>query len=314
MLLVRDPFPSSAPRQLSLFPDGHELQAQALVALDDLDVAHARRWLERARPRSQGLPNFKLISDALDVLAPAVQAGGSDEDIARVVVAVQAGWQQGRVSHAVAGFIDETVGRFWGRSTARDVVFLDADQVVHRGLLDLLNKNAAAAERTLSASLLGAHGNRADLWGYLGDANLHLGRPDRANACWVRALLLGANHADFLRCKMERLVQLDQELRRVHPGPVARERVLSHAWLLHVLDIPPRNDWLDAHRERLDAETAASVSAHAPARLRRFAYLLYLDRTQPSAVDVERREEMAALAPDLFHAFIGACAERERSG
>ena len=65
---------------------------------------------------------------------------------------------------------------------------------------------------------------------------------------------------------------------------------------------------------RLHAETRADAASPAELRCRRFAFLLYLDRSCPAGtVDVDRREEMQALDLDLFNSFMAECHRREAS-
>ena len=75
--------------------------------------------------------------------------------------------------------------------------------------------------------------------------------------------------------------------------------------------MPPDNGWLDAHAARLRAHTAIRASSDASARARRFALLLYLDRSRkPGDCEVAEREEMQELAPDLFERFVAVLRER----
>ena len=196
-----------APRQLSLFPEGHELQAQALAALSDLDVSRARRWLDRLRGQSRGLPNVQIIDAAVALLDSALPSGRSAEDLARALRMAHATWHEGRLSRAVAEFVDQTIARFWAKGL-RGAAFLDAEQRVHRGVLDLVLGDVIAADRHLRRSLEGEFAHRADLWGYLGDAALARGRADQANACYVRALVLAPTDVDLLRIRMPALRQL----------------------------------------------------------------------------------------------------------
>ena len=69
-----------------------------------------------------------------------------------------------------------------------------------------------------------------------------------------------------------------------------------------MLTVPPENEWL----------RPASLAGGACQR--RFARLLYLDRSRPpGAADVAEREEMQLIDPDLFRRFIDACAKSERA-
>jgi hypothetical protein len=301
------------PLQLSLFPDAYELQAAALVALRDLDVPCARKLLDRVRQQDPRLVNLAVIHMALCLLESTLPPGrpGAPE-LALVVQATHDEWLHGRLLEASAHFVDETVARYWRRLGSAEP-FLDPGRRVHRGVLDLVLGDGSAARFHLEASLRDGLEHRGDLWCRLGDAMMLLDRADEANACYVRALLLSATGVDLLRTRLRPLAAIHAELRRVLPEERARELLFVEAWLRGVLDVPPENCWLDGQMAQLEARSAADPTSAPPKRHRRFAWLLYLDRSQPSArVELVRREAMAALDPDLFARFLGECERRER--
>jgi tetratricopeptide (TPR) repeat protein len=301
------------PLQLSLFPDAYELQAAALAALRDLDVPRARKLLDRVRQQSPRLVNLQVIHMALCLLESTLPPGPpGPAELALAVQATHDEWLHGRLLEASAHFVDETVARYW-RRLGPAAPFLDPGRRVHRGVLELVLGDASAARFHLEASLRDGLEHRADLWCRLGDALMLLDRADEANACYVRALLLSAVDVDLLRTRLRPLAAIHAELRRVHDETLARALLFVEAWLGGVLEVPPENCWLDGQMAQLEARSAADPGSAPQRRHHRFAWLLYLDRSQPAArVELARREAMAALDPDLFARFLRECDRRER--
>jgi hypothetical protein len=172
---------------------------------------------------------------------------------------------------------------------------------VHLGALLLVLRRDSEALALLRDSLASGHDHRADLWACCADALAAAERPDEANAAYVRALLLSARDVDLFRTRHAALVALHDELLGLHPPASARELLLVHAWLAGHLAIPPENGWLERHLSRLQLAAAPRPDAPDEQRYRRFALLLYLDRSRPPGRwDEAEREEMQALAPQLF--------------
>lgn len=308
-----------APVQMSLFPDAVEVQAASLSALRDLDVPRARRLFEQTRAQNPRLVNLDVIDQALCLLESVLGGAGTSpgpERLAGVVVAAHDEYLAGRLPRPAAGFVDETIARYWrghGEPCASAAGFLDRDQRVHRGILDLVLGHAATARRQLASSLDSGLWQRADLWACLGDACLALERGVEANACYVRALLVSAAGVDLMRTRFDRIRQLHDELCRAHPEKCALELLLVEGWLQGAIEIPPENGWLDGHVSKLHARAQAGPGSAPEERYRRFALLLYLDRSEaPGHADLPLREEMAALCPDLFERYMHECRTRER--
>ena len=295
--------------QQPLFPQGVEVPSAVLSALRDLAVPRARALIERVRKQAPKMVNLDVFDEALVLLERFLGSSSpAPARLAETVTGIGDEYLAGRISTEVARFVDETIARYWTRCGSA-ALFLDDGERVHRGVLDLVLGDAGEAHRSLRASLDGGHPNRADLWCYLGDASHELGRTAEANACYVRALILRAADVDLFRTKMQPLVQIHAELRRRIPESSARELLVVHAWLEGSLHIPPQNGWLD--REDLQLARVDEDSIRWPAdRHRRFARLLYLDRSLPRGqVDMAQREEMAALDRDLFARYMQKCRE-----
>ncbi len=298
--------------QLSLFPEAFEVQEAALQALDELDIERALQLVQRAWERDPALPNLEALESALLWLDGALVAGGATEErLAAAFLAVPAACRRDEIARDVGTIIDQALARHALRS-ASGPVFLDRARRVHRGALLLVLGRAAEAHSILRETVQ-ADGSRADHWGYLGDACWLTERAEEANACWVRALFLSAGEADLFRARYPRLGALYDELPREHPPESARELVPIHAWLEGVLAIPPENGWLEEHLSRLRLAATADPEAPLEQRIRRFALLLYQDRSRPRGeCDLAEREEMRALAPELFERYIERCRVLEK--
>jgi hypothetical protein len=229
-----------------------------------------------------------------------------------VVLAVRDEALAGRLGPEAAAFIDKTIARHDRRSGC-STAFVDGDARVHRAVLHLILGEPEAARAGLIASLQGSCQDRADLWGYRGDAAWASDLAGEANACYVRGLLLAASDVDLWRIRHRDLAHLYGELAALHGAGAARELLLVHGWLRGLLDIPPDNDWLDGQLARLEARARTGPDTPQQ-RWRRFALLLYLDRSRPvGRCDERQREEMLALDGELFARYLARCQERERA-
>jgi hypothetical protein len=90
--------------------------------------------------------------------------------------------------------------------------------------------------------------------------------------------------------------------------------LLAQAWTDGALAIPAANGWLEAvELDRLLAAHGAGPDAPPSRRFRRFSLLLYRDRSRRRDIDLQSREEMAALAPELFPRFVQRCGIDEQA-
>jgi hypothetical protein len=302
------------PAQLSLFPDGHELREQALAALRTLDLPRAMRFVDRAHAVEPNLVNLDLLAGVLRWLAPRLDLPPAVPSLATVLLAAAEDSLSGRLPAPAADLIDEVIASFALARREPGLSFLDHEERVPWARLRLVRGEATAGRDELK-QLLGEHSDRGDLWGYLGDACTLLQRNEEANACYVRALLLSPEQVDLVHIRSLPLRRCFDSLRVSHTLSLARALLFSTAWLEGALAITRGNDWLDRlTTARLDA-SLAPAGDQREGRYRRFGLLLYRDRSSPAGdVDLRRREEMAALAPDLFARYISECERREQRG
>lgn len=300
--------------QRSLFPEAFEIQAQALAALDELDIGAALRLVEAARERDPGLVNLDPLRSALQWLHRELGSGPvSDELLALLFSTVPEACRSGEIAPEAMELIDTVIAREGLARTRSTQAFLDAGEGVHRGSL-LLVLGLFHEAHALLVTSLAEHDGRADLWAAFGDAGSALERFDEANAAYVRALLLSAGDLDFFRLRHERLRTLHHELVSLHGESRARELVLVHAWLSGALTIPPENGWLDRQLSRLHLAAALRSDSTPEQRLRRFSLLFYLDRSRaPGLYDEAEREEMQALEPELFARVVQCIQAREKT-
>jgi hypothetical protein len=299
--------------QRSLFPEAFEIQEQALAALDEFDLGGALALVEEARKRDPLLVNLVPLATAISWLHRELGSGApSDELLAALFLTVPEACRGGEIERDAAALVDNVIARqALQRSAAR--AFLDREERVHLGALLLVLRRDSEALALLRETLAPGHDDRADLWACFADALAAAERTDEANAASVRALLLSSQDVDLFRSRNPALTALYDELSLHHPAPVARELLLVHAWLDGTLAIPPENGWLDRHISRLHIAASACPDSPPEQRYRRFALLLYLDRSRPPGrCDEAEREEMQTLAPELFARVVQRIGERER--
>jgi hypothetical protein len=299
--------------QRSLFPEAFEIQEQALAALDELDLGAALALVAEARERDPLLVDLEPLAAAISWLFHELGSEPvSDELLAALFLTVPEACRKGEIDRATAAMVDLVIAR-QGLRRAAGRAFLDREERVHVGALSLVLRRDSEALALLRESLASGHDGRADLWACCADALVAAERPDEANAAYVRALLLSAQDVDLLRLRNPELTALHAELLEHHPEPVARELLLVHAWLAGILTIPPENVWLDRHLSRLHLAAALRPDSPPAHRFRRFALLLYLDRSRPpGSFDESEREEMQGLAPELFERVVQRIGRLER--
>jgi tetratricopeptide (TPR) repeat protein len=299
--------------QRSLFPEAFEIQERALAALDELDLEGALALVEEARECDPLLVNLEPLADAIAWLHRELGSEApSDELLAALFLTVPAACQRGALDREAAALADLVIARRALRSTTARA-FLDREECVHVGALLLVLRRDSEALDLLRESLGSGHDDRADLWACCADALAAAERSDEANAAYVRALLLSAQDVDLFRLRSPALAALHGELLLHHTAASARELLFVQAWLRGHLAIPPDNGWLDRHLSRLHLAAVARPDSPPEQRHRRFALLLYLDRSRPPGrCDEADREEMQALAPELFARVVEHIGEVER--
>lgn len=292
-------------QQRSLFPDGFEVQERALAALRNLDVQTALQLVRQARKIDPRLVDLDALEAALFWLDNRLVSTPDAATLADVLRSAAGDAAAGHLVRAALTFIDGACAR-WLHQHRPATPFLDPEQCVPTGVIDLLLGNAAAARNHLLPVLDLGRGDQGSVLGYLGDAAWITERAVEANAFYVRALLHDRGDFDLVRVRHDGLRALHDGLVKTH-GEGARGRLLVEAWLAGVLQILPRNGWLPT------AQLDALLATAGGDPVRTFTLLLYADRTQSDrGTDVERRERMAELWPDAFQRFIATCRTAEQ--
>ncbi|MBI3268106.1 MAG: hypothetical protein HYZ53_03725 [Planctomycetes bacterium] len=304
--------------QLPLFPDAFDVETEALEALAALDVGRAARRLDRARALDPHLPNLEVLAEVVGYLHPILGAGQpTEERLAEVFLALPEACREGRLTSAAACRVDRVLARYALRSWDERRPFHDGQGRLPYGALLLVDADAPERARdslrlACAAAAVAAVGERARVWGYLGDACLLVERTDEANAAYVRALALDPWSVDLHRTKADRLRRILERLTAERPFEEAVGELLAHAWVEGVVRIEARNDWLEDERERLRRSGPDGGRSEAAWRGRRFSLLLFLDRSLPvGRADRAARKEMQALDAGLFKRFVRRLQELE---
>ncbi|MBZ0150817.1 MAG: tetratricopeptide repeat protein [Planctomycetes bacterium] len=294
---------------MSTFPGQDQVQEQALVAMRALDVEGALALVRRARRIDPRLVDLDGLEEALVWLLPRLAGGAADLALADALQAVVAEGLAGRLGSVAAMFVDSAIARHLCQRQRPSGSFIDDACRVPAALVDLILGSAAVARMSLADAIRDGRGNRADLWGYLGDACHIEQRHVEAEGCYARALLLDPDAVDAWRLRDRRLGACLGDLEGRH-GADARGLWFAAAWIDGILDIPVGNNWLTPNQIAIRQDGTGSTTAAA---CRRFSLLLYFDRSaRPGTTDMSRREEMAELLPEWFARFMAACRGRER--
>jgi tetratricopeptide (TPR) repeat protein len=298
-------------QQRSLFPDHFELHAQALAALRTLDTGQALALVRRAMAIDARLVDIQPLERALTWLHRHQDGTSGAARAAALLTGVRAAVAAGELDAVAAHFADEGIVRSLGiHRPGAD--FLDAERTVPWALLDLIENRGTAAREALSDLLAdAAHRDSARLWAWLGDACRLLGRNDEAETAYGKALLLHPEAIDWWRLRHLDLAACWQRTRAL-AGSRAAGRAFVAAWLEGLITVPPDNSWFTADDIAALTDAAEGTPAANGGDEARFAILLYLDRTTARhPVDVDRRDRMATLHPELFAQFVAACRARE---
>lgn len=267
-----------------------------------LDPDAALDRLARARALGFEDRDLDLWARSAEWVRAHVVDRGSRADLAQAFARIPVIAETSGLDPAAARFLDEVVARRALRMLAAEELHLAGPRDVTRGELHLACGEFAAAHTALRALTPADRDARPQTWAALGDACWLLRDFDAVHECYVRALLLDARQLHQCRMRHEGLRDLLADLIRLFGLFAARERLLAEAWIQRELRIVPGRGLLDA--DRLDALDAQSAQpADEAARARRFSFLLFIDRTRDDG-ELQRREEMQALDPDLFARFV----------
>ncbi len=311
-------------QQLPLFPDAFEIRSRAVAALRSLDTVAALAFAERAKAQTANLVDIDHLLAAirwLDARLGAVPSTGrSPAALAPLLVEVSRDFLAERLTRAGMLFLDDALAHYLAsvvpdaELAATEPLFVDPGERIPVGLvMRLASRSPLGSRAFLQAAVRGGHANRADLWGWLGDACVQYGNLAEAAAAYVRALVLSPEQVDFARLLHPGLVGCWTGLAGL-PQDEASGLLLSEAWLRGILPVPRNNGWLSPSQlDRVLEATAVTAKASRASRCRRFSVLLYVDQSIPGRGDiVERRTEMAELLPEGIARYIKACQERER--
>lgn len=305
------------PQQLNLFSAAITNKKNAIAALEELQFAEFERELTLAREIDPSLSDLSSLQSVGRFLQQRWESVGDVRDfLARCWRDVPAAVAQNQLTSSQGEYIDRLLPRVlrvkFGRRR-RIAEFVDVQEILHWGCMDLLAGDVETAREKLLESLCLTHFLRADLWGYYGDVNTLLRNRDEANAAYMRSLVINPQALDLFRLKCHSLRQLHIRLARSHTDAEARSLLLTHGWLEGLFQIPKGNTWLAQQSKHLQQQLAQKLPLYKQERWHRFSICLYLDQSRPPGeIDYAAREQMQKLDQDLFGKYLEGIARWER--
>jgi tetratricopeptide (TPR) repeat protein len=179
------------------------------------------------------------------------------------------------------------------------------NEKLHVGCCYLALGDYKLAHKTLLDSLTSTHQYRSDLWGYLGDVCNKLRRWQEANMAYLCALIIDPQKVDFFRLKNPQLVESYRELLKDYSETDVRALLFTHCWLENILSIPIGNTRLARFSLELENKFKEELPRDSADRYHRFAVYLCIDQSQlHGVVNIQAREQMVELAPELFKRYM----------
>jgi tetratricopeptide (TPR) repeat protein len=292
--------------QLSIFSVAVSCLQDAESALVNLNFNSVEKLLKNAKAIDPGMANLdstiricrflkKNFKDSFDISDFLVNAWLKVPEVVR----------QNKLLPSEARCADRYLSQIAIQKLGHDNVFIDSEEILHRGSFYSVNEQHSKAHKLFLDTLTTTHPDRADLWGYYGDACFQLKRIREANSAYIRALIIDPQSLDIFRLNYKDLSQLYFRLLQSYSDTEARALLLFNGWIERILEIPRSQTDKGDYNKQIREKVLKEISEESDERLHQFSVCLFLDQSQPpDQIDYEVRERMMELNRDMFARYL----------
>jgi hypothetical protein len=162
-------------------------------------------------------------------------------------------------------------------------------------------------------TLTDGHAGRADLWAGYASALWSIGNRRESTAALVRALVLDPAAVDLCRTRIPELRTLYEKLLLKRPPSESKALLLFYGWIEDLWKIRRPSGSPDTVESDVRKRIAGTDAPDRTGRLTRFSLCFYLDKIRPPGeIDIEARERMMELEPDLFRMYLEKIGRMQR--
>ena len=300
-------------QQLSIFSRADDSLGRAVEAVRGLDLEQAGREIETARHVDPYAANLEVWNVIIGLLSGLDSGPPLPDFLASIWRALPEKTESGVVPMKFLDLIDREIAEIAFRHIGMSNGFLDEEKTLHWGFLSAARGDHDESRSLLMDALTGGHAGRADLWAGYASALWSIGNRRESTAALVRALMLDPAAVDLRRTRIQELRTLYEKLLLKRAPDEAKALLLFSGWQEGLWEIrrPARSP--DSVESDIRNRVAETDVLGRSGRLRRFSLLFYLDRIRPPGeFDIEARERMMELEPDLFRIYLTRSEESQR--
>jgi tetratricopeptide (TPR) repeat protein len=288
--------------QLSLFSMASESVDRMIAAVRAFEFDEAEREIANAAQIDPYLTNLDAWRKIVHFMRRTSHNHDRHDSLAEMWRAIPAEVESGRFLPKEAELAENEIIEIARLHFSEALGFLDGNQTVHWGALLSAVGNHREAQKVLLDTISDGHTGRADLWAAYADALWAMGRHDESQVALMRALILAPLLIDFHRMHIPEVRSLFARLLLKYRSNESASLLLFFGWLEGLWKISGqknRTGLAEQEIKKLLHQVRGDDRVH---QFRRFSLNFYLDRLE--GLNVEAREAMMALAPDLFRSYL----------
>ncbi len=294
--------------QLNLFSLAVDHKIQAVAHLKELEFQRALEEIDLAKKIDPYLADLNIITNAITFLEKKLDAFWGAPLVERLVQTwkvMPKAVMEGEISRAGSKFLDPIISSVILREADAGRDFVDSSRLIHKGVCFLAQKKINLAHKVLLDAVTSSNFERADLWGYLGDALYFQHNMEKARAAYLHALIIDPQKLDVLRLAYRPLSRLYNQLLETYLEIDAKDLLLTYGWLSDIFEIPKKDARLTQYAMDLLEQMNQAEEENSDRRYYRFSIDLYLDQSQPPGqIHIEAREQMMDLDRQLFNRYL----------
>jgi len=292
-------------KQLSIFSEADGFLEKAAAAVRELKFDRAEREMVTAGNVNPFLTNLETWRKIINLMKKEKKDGSLTDFISRTWHAVPDEVKSGRLHPHEAELADREIAEIALHHLGKAEGFLDEDQTVHWGFLLAACGKYLEAQKILLQSLTDNHTDHADLWAAYTNVLWQLNRKTEAHSAFVYALILDPFCIDLYRIKIPELKRLYEKLRMHYTESESQALLMFFGWMENFLVISRPQRAVKTIHTDIKKRIAETDDSGKTGRFRRFCLYFYLDRIRDYGdIDLEARERMMELAPDLFRMYM----------